>query len=409
MDVAYKFLIACAIALLTVNCGNSGSSGSSGANKINELDCPSAAIKNENLVRWKTGKISRLVFKNDSSRKKYLKKYANKISAVENNFRIQRPQPMGFSLLGSGGDLNWGMKQVNAEALWNRNILGDGVVVAIIDSGIDTHHKQLSTQLYINPLEIKNGLDDDGNGLIDDINGYDFVGQSGNLTDNSGHGTHVAGVIAAEHSSGKITGLAPHSKLLVYDFFGTNQDGTVFDAIKAIRAAVKSGARVINASWGGPSCSTSLRAEVDALADANVLFVAAAGNESLNIDQTPAYPAAFNSISQITVGAMTYDEYTAGFSNYGNRVDIVAPGVNIVSTYPGNFYENMTGTSMATPFVVGAAALLWSAYPQATAVEIKSALLSSAKAGYYPVKSRGSLDVQAALAILEKQFPLPLP
>ncbi|MCB9072600.1 MAG: S8 family serine peptidase [Bdellovibrionaceae bacterium] len=405
MDVVRKIsLLVFTVSILNA-CGSTGSSGAKDTNSKNSgEDCPATAIKNEQLIKWKTGKISRLVFKNDSSQKKYFKKYAHLIEFSENNYRIPRPKPMSLNLLGYGGDLNWGMKEINAEPVWNKKVLGKDILIAIVDSGIDPQHNQLAEQIYVNPKEIRNGLDDDGNGLIDDIKGYNFTTQTDDLTDKTGHGTHVAGVIAADHDKGSIDGLAPQAKLLIYDVFGNGEDGTVFDVISAIHIAAKSGARVINASWGGPGCSSTLRSEIQSLADSDVLFIAAAGNESLNIDETPTYPAAFNAVTQITVGAMTYDEYTAGFSNYGNKVDVVAPGVNIVSTFPGNIYQNMSGTSMATPFVTGAAALLWSAFPQAHAADIKNALLSSTKKGAYPVKTRGSIDVSAALTVLEKQF-----
>lgn len=406
MDVTSRLFLAIVISTLFSACGNKENNNDV-LSKAGGGDCIDTAVKNENILRWKNGKISRLVFKNEEARKAYLEKNESEIASVEDNYRIQMPKPMGLNLLGYGGDLNWGMKSINAEKLWNKNILGSGVVVAIIDSGIDTHHAQLASRLYSNPKEIVNGLDDDQNGLIDDINGYDFIDKDGTLADNSGHGTHIAGIIAAEHASGRVTGVAPEAKLLMYDFFGATQDGTVFDAIRALRVAADVGAKVINASWGGPGCSATLKAELDALTQKEVLFITAAGNEGNNIDQTPSYPAAYGTVNQITVGAMTVDAYTAGFSNYGNRVDLVAPGVNIISTFPGNSYENMDGTSMATPFVAGAAALLWSAFPEAKAKDIKNALLASAKSGYYPVKTRGSLDVEAAHAVLEKQFAPP--
>lgn len=317
-----------------------------------------------------------------------------------------------MQLLGFAGDINWGMKTINASALWSKNILGSGVVVAVVDSGIDPLHVQLQSQLYTNTKETLNGVDDDGNGLIDDIHGYDFVNKSGDLFDESGHGTHISGIIAAHHTQGDITGVAPQSQLIVYDFFGKSlngsaSDGSLFDAISGIRHAVQAGAKIINASWGGSSCSTTLQEEINSLASSNVLFIVAAGNEGSNLAIIPTYPASFDGRTQITVGAMTLDEYTAGFSNYGTKVDIVAPGVNILSTFPGNKYENMAGTSMATPFVSGASALLWSAFPQAQAVDIKEAILNSVKTGFYPVKTRGSLDVSAAYSYLEKKFPAP--
>lgn len=378
------------------------------SNKASGGDCFDLAVKNENVIRWKSGKISRLVFRSSDARSTYLNKNKSQIASVEDNFRIPKPKPMGFQLFGYQGNINWGMKSIKAEALWADNILGQNIVVAIIDSGLDTQHPQLEHRLYSNPGETLNGIDDDNNGLIDDIHGYDFISGSGDIFDDSGHGTHIAGVIAAEHNLGSVTGLAPEAKFLIYDFFGRNSDGTVFDAIRSIRAAAQAGAKIINASWGGPGCSSALKAEIDSLKQKDVLFVTAAGNEGENIDYTPSYPAAFNASTQITVGAMTVDEFTAGFSNFGERVDIVAPGTNIVSTFPGGQYQSMDGTSMATPFVVGAAALLWSAFPQASASDIKSALLASTKAGYYPVKTKGSLDTSAAYEVLKAQFPVAL-
>lgn len=415
MDVTKRLFTAITFAFLLSSCSDKASNTDT-FNKTSDPGCSNLAVKNENILRWKNGKISRLLFRNKKAREEYLKKHAENIVAVEDNFRIQNPEPFSLSASGHVGDLNWGMKTIKAELLWNKNILGNGVVVAIIDSGIDTKHPQLKNQLYTIPGEIENGIDDDENGLVDDVHGYDFISQSGNLYDSSGHGTHIAGIIAAEHSLGDVTGVAPQAKLLMYDFFGSQEDGkdgTVFDAIRAIRVATQAGAKIINASWGGEGCSSALKLEIDSLAAKDVLFVTAAGNGDQNgvgfdLNTRPSYPASFSSATQITVGAMTFDEYTAGFSNYGSKVDLVAPGVNIISTFPGNRYVDMAGTSMATPFVVGSAALLWSAFPQAKALDIKKALLSSTQSGFYPVKTRGSLDVAAAHVLLEEQFPSPV-
>ena len=326
----------------------------------------------------------------------------DKIKYIESDFKISKPLPGTISLLSWGGYANWGIDSIVAKKLWDQNIFGEDVIVAIIDSGIDRQHPQLVNQLYVNPNETENGIDDDGNGLIDDINGYDFPNNSGNLYDGSGHGTHVAGIVAADHANGSIKGVAPRAKILAFDFFDDDGGGSVFDALAAIRAAEFKGARIINASWGGAACSRSLREILNELSQKNILFVAAAGNESLNIDRDPMYPAAFSASSQITVGAMTADGSTAGFSNYGKLVHLVAPGADILSTYP---LPELTavehGTSMAAPFVSGAAALLWSAFPQATAKQIKQALVSTSKAGPFPVLSRGSLDVDAAYESLK--------
>jgi subtilisin family serine protease len=362
-------------------------------------DCEGEEVSNQKIIRWKDGRLTKhkLAHLKKDQFKRFVENNKNKIVYIENDFKISKPLPGGVSLLGWGGYPNWGVDMIAAKTLWNQNIFGEDVLVAIIDSGIDTQHPQLLNQLYVNPNEIQNGIDDDGNGLVDDIHGFDFPNQSGNLYDGSGHGTHVAGIVAAGHDTGSIQGVAPKAKLLVFDFFDDDGGGSVFDAIAAIRAAELSGARVINASWGGSSCSRSMREALDELSQKNILFVTAAGNEGLNIDRSPMYPAAFGAASQITVGAMTADGSTAGFSNYGRLVHLMAPGADILSTYPLPYLTAIeNGTSMAAPFVAGAAALLWSAFPQATAKQVKEAIVSSAATGPFPVLSRGSLDVAAA-------------
>jgi subtilisin family serine protease len=377
----------------------------SGFNKTG-VDCAGNSVAGEKIVHWKNGKFTvEKIGGGAMMAAAFAAKNAGDIDYMEDNFIIHafKNEKVGKTLSQRdwGGGDTWGVDFTRASELWNQNIYGDGVTVAIIDSGLDTHHSQLSMQLYTNPHEVLNGIDDDGNGLIDDINGYDFTSMSGNLEDTSGHGTHVAGIIAANHETGSIKGMAPHAKLLVYDFFTADGEGTVGDAIRAIGLAADQGAKVINASWGGPSCSRSLNQVIDSLSAKNVLFVSAAGNESLDIDFDPTYPAAYVAYNHITVAAMTVDEYTAGFSNYGDKVQLAAPGVNILSTYPGDSQEVESGTSMAAPFVTGAVALLWSAFPDASAQDIKKAITTAIHEGPYPVKSRGALDVAAAYEYLK--------
>ncbi len=400
MDVRALFL--CLLLALSA-CGSTSTSETPQTKA--EDDCDDAAISNQKIIRWKDGRLTKhkLSLNQHEKFERFVKNNKDKIKYIENDFKISKPLPGTISLLSWGGYANWGVDSIAAKTLWDQNIFGKDVLVAIIDSGIDTQHPQLINQLYINPKETENGIDDDGNGLIDDIHGYDFPNQSGALYDGSGHGTHVSGIVAAEHSSGSIKGVAPQAKLIAFDFFADDGSGSVFDALAAILAAELAGARIINASWGGPSCSRSLRESLDELSQKDILFVTAAGNESLNIDREPMYPAAFSAGSQITVGAMTADGATAGFSNYGRLVHLVAPGADILSTYP---LPDLTavehGTSMAAPFVSGAAALLWSAFPQASAKQIKQALITSVQPGPFPVLSRGALDVAAAHEALQK-------
>ncbi len=409
MDVAKLLLIFFSFLFLT-SCGPSTTPAET-TNKALAV-CEDQSVADQKLIRWNDGRVTKHVLSHIGKVRfeDFIKRNQSRISIIENNFKISKPLPSTISLLSWGGYVNWGTDAIASEKLWTQNILGQDVIVAVIDSGIDTKHPQLQNQLFVNENEIPNGEDDDGNGLIDDIHGFDFANKSGDLYDSTGHGTHVSGIIAAAHTRGStssVKGVAPRAKLIIFDFFSDDGSGSVFDAIASIEAARIAGAKVINASWGGPSCSRSLEAAINALSQQNILFIAAAGNESLNIDRTPMFPAAYTSDALITVGAMTADGSTAGFSNYGQSVHIVAPGADIVSTYPIPEMSGVeNGTSMAAPFVTGAAALLWSAFPQATAAQIKRALIGSARPGLFPVLSRGSLDVAAAHELLKSEMAL---
>ena len=394
-----------------VNCSKNESSGGSDVFKRTDtVSCEGKAIEGEYLVRWKDGSISVEHFDNDKKFiKDFLEKNKSKIVSSEPHYKILVSHGEVVHQRDWGGEVNWGVEAIEASSAWNKNNQGEDVVVAIIDSGFDSEHPELMGTLAVNENEEMNGLDDDGNGLVDDRYGYDFVSDSAEMTDHTGHGTHIAGVIAAQHGVGSIDGAAPNVKLLPLNFISKNGSGSVDGAISAIRYAAKRGAKVINASWGGEACSQSLRDEIAALTKSNVLFVTAAGNSGNDISALPEYPAAFVLSNQITVGASTFDNKTAGFSNYGDLVDLVAPGAYVISTYPEEFdlYDEaqdgltaLNGTSMAAPFVAAAAALLWSHKPDASFVEIKQALVGGVTDGPYPVKSRGLLNVAGALSAL---------
>ena len=236
---------------------------------------------------------------------------------------------------------------------------GVGVTVGVLDTGIDISHEDLKDNIYINLAEIPgNGIDDDGNGYIDDVNGWDFFNNDKTVYDGSGldaHGTHVAGIIAAMDNDTGITGVAPGAKILPLKFINGNY-GYTSDAIEAIEYARAMGVRIINCSWGGTEYNPALK---DAIDSSGMLFVCAAGNSGVNIDVGPVYPAAFDSENILTVASVDRDGTLSGFSNYGPvSVDVAAPGENVTSTLPGGTYGQMSGTSMAAPYVSGGAALI---------------------------------------------------
>ena len=300
----------------------------------------------------------------------------------------------------------WGMSAIRALEAWDVTTGSAQVTVGVVDTGIDATHPDLAPNLWANPGESgggreTNGLDDDGNGRIDDVHGWDFVDHDAQPQDGNGHGTHVSGTIAARGNDATgVAGLNWSSAIMPLRVLGDDGSGYVSDAITAYTYAARNGARVVNASFGGPSFS---RAEHDAIAAAsNTLFVVAAGNDGANNDVTPEYPCDYDLANVVCVAASDHDDALAVFSNYGTaNVDLAAPGVDIASTWPGGRYALLDGTSMATPHVAGAAALVLAHDGTLGVAGLRAALLSSvhpvaALAGR--VATGGRLDVAAALS-----------
>ena len=384
--------------------------------------CQSEVIPQKFMVRFEDG--TRRVVKASSEEEfiaTYLEPNLEKIRYAEPDYKVHRQDrdilPRKFARHGLVAD-NWGVQKIDADLLWAQNIRGAGVSVAIVDTGMDVTHPQLINQVLANAGEMgldlagndraHNQIDDDGNGLIDDSGGWDFVGNQPLTADNSIHGTHVGGIIAAAHSdlnaqsTNHVQGVAPMAKLLPLAFLDAQGSGSMSDGVKAIEYAAHRGVRVINASWGGSQCSTSLREEIASLEARGIVFVVAAGNDSANIDAYPEYPAALNLAAQITVGATGESDYKAEYSNYGlQNVHLFAPGSDITSTLPGDRMGSLSGTSMATPFVTGAVALLLSAVPSATVAQIRQALFGTVvRRGDYLNATRGRMSLRNALAAL---------
>ncbi len=307
----------------------------------------------------------------------------------------------------------WGLPVINAPAAWDVTTGSPQVTVAIVDTGIDATDADLAPNIWTNPGESGGGretnrIDDDGDGRIDDVHGWDFVSGDNQPQDGNGHGTHVAGTIGARGNDGVgIAGVTWSTSLMALRILNNNGVGSVSAAISAYALAARDGARVVNASLGGAGYS---QAEHDAIAAApNTLFVVAAGNSSDNDDTSAEYPCDYDLPNLICVAASDHDDSLASFSNYGaTTVDLAAPGVDVLSTSPGNTYSQEDGTSVATPFVSGAAALLLARNPAIGVAGVRAALLGSvtkvpALAGL--VASGGRLDVGAALAAVPAPPP----
>jgi subtilisin family serine protease/uncharacterized protein YjdB len=268
---------------------------------------------------------------------------------------------------------------IDAPEAWDIET-GANMIVAVIDSGLDYNHIDILGNVWSNSGEIaNNGIDDDGNGYVDDVRGWDFANSDNDPMDDNNHGTHVSGTIAATGNNGVgVTGVNWSARVMPLKFITAAGTGGTADAIAAIDYAVANGARVINASWGGSFFSQALFDTISAANTAGVLFVAAAGNNGTDNDITPNYPASYDIPNIISVAATDNADALAAFSNFGaTSVDLGAPGVSILSTIPANGYASFSGTSMASPHVAGVAALALSREPTLSVAGLKSALLNN--------------------------------
>ncbi len=273
---------------------------------------------------------------------------------------------------------------INAPQAWNKTTGSSAVKVAVIDSGIDASHPDLSANMWINQGENcagcrNDGIDNDHNGYVDDWRGWNFVSNNNNPMDDNGHGTHVAGTIGAVGNNGiGVAGVNWHVSLMPLKFIGANGSGTAADAVSAILYAAQQGADVLNNSWGGDQYSQALADAISAADSHGSLFVAAAGNSTSNNDTAPTYPASYDLPNVVAVAATDNTDDLAWFSNYGRQsVALAAPGQDIYSTWPGGGYQYLSGTSMAAPHVSGVAALAKAEFPSATGVGLKALLVDS--------------------------------
>jgi len=279
----------------------------------------------------------------------------------------------------TGGTTGADIRAVGAWATWT----GDpNFRVAVIDTGIDDAHPDLEPNVWTNPTEIpNNGIDDDGNGYVDDVHGFNFLSNNGKSTDDNGHGTHVSGTIGAvANNRTGVVGVNWRCKVIALKFLSAGGSGSTSDAIRAMQYVLENGIRVSNNSWGGGDYSQALYDTIKEAQRIGHLFIAAAGNDHVNNDVFPHYPSSYDLPNIISVAATDHNDELADFSNYGaTSVDLAAPGVDILSTLPDSRYGTLSGTSMAAPHVAGVAALLMSRHPDWSWRQVKDRILSTAR------------------------------
>lgn len=394
-------------------CGLNGPDSNSKFITPSNSNCAKNAVGDKFVVQWKNGATS---IEHATSREEFvqnfLEDHKEEIQFAEHDY-VVRVSPMEQSEVHAAAEdpADWGQVDTEAEWAWSNNLVGKDVIVGVIDSGADHSHAQLSGQLYTNSREVIDGIDNDDNGYVDDVSGWDFVHWSRTITGDTLHGTHVSGIVLADPLMGPMKGVAPKAKLLSLKFIDGNS-GFLSDAIFAIDYAVGIAKRenkplVINASWGGSDCSLALRTKMDEFNERQVLFAVAAGNgdsrgNGFDISKTPTYPASFALASEVVVAAHTARNFMTQFSNFGIKVNLSAPGLDIYSLAPDGKYARLSGTSMATPFVSGAAAVLWASHPGASTAQIKKAILDGVESAPFNVQTRGKLNIRKAKLALDQ-------
>ncbi len=270
---------------------------------------------------------------------------------------------------------------IAAPAAWEQTTGSTQTVIAVIDSGVDFTHPDLARNRWTNPAERANVRDDDHDGYADDLHGWDWVADNNQIKDEQGHGTAVAGIIAAEGNNGiGTTGVMWSASLMSLRVLDKTGAGDIADAVEAIDYAVGHGARVINLSWGLDAYSMALKDAIERASNKGVVVVCAAGNNGRNLDSAPYYPASYDLPNVIAVAATDSADNLASWSNWGaTRIAIAAPGIDILTTHPGGEYRMVSGTSAAAPLVSGVAGLIKTVYPALSAADTRATILSGGR------------------------------
>lgn len=294
----------------------------------------------------------------------------------------------GLRNLGQSDPKGAGTSGMDIDALraWDITQGSEETVIAVIDTGIDYNHPDLKENMWVNAVEANGdpGVDDDGNGYVDDVYGYNFAdpaNSTGDPRDDHSHGSHCAGTIGGRGNDGKgIVGVNWRVKLMAVKFLGSDGSGTLEGAIRAIDYTTKMGAKITSNSWGGGGESQTLKEAIQRAHLAGSLFVAAAGNNSANNDTTPNYPSSYDVPNILSVAAIDNKGQLASFSNFGRKTThIAAPGVNIYSSVMNGRYATYSGTSMATPHASGVAGLLVSNEPELTNIQLKQRMIATVR------------------------------
>ena len=318
-----------------------------------------------------------------------------RLPETQDNGEAEGPNDLDSKLWGlnntgqDGGKAGADIHALDAWKVTTGDASANGPLIAVIDTGIDYNHPDLKANLWVNSGEVAgDGIDNDGNGVIDDVYGYNAQANTGNPLDGHSHGTHCAGTIGAVGNNGMgVTGVMQNARIMAVKIFSDSGSTSTDAIVRGLMYSAKMGADITSNSWGGGGRSQAI---FDAFASNPALHVIAAGNSNYDNDKKDNFPSNYELDNIVAVAATTRTDERASFSQWGaTTVDVAAPGAQIWSTIPGGKYGNKSGTSMATPHVSGVAGLIASAYPNATNAEIKERLIK----GSDPVAALAGISV----------------
>lgn len=358
----------------------------------NERYCANSKIVNQFIAHWEDGSTS-LILTDDI--KNFIKQNEEKIKFVEPNYALKLRQQFENVKLDNPVSSYRILNDIGALEAWRLGYEGQNILVAVIDSGVDIENNKLRRSIYLNPVDSTvNGVDEDGNGFIDDIHGWNFTSNSWQVIDEIGHGTSITGIISGKDISGESLAIAPEAKILPIDIM-TGSGGTEFAAKQAVDYAILMKAHIINNSWS-INCSQYLALTFQDYEKHNVIFVNSAGNEPVDVVQNRIMLAAMSFSNFLNVGSNNLTGRASVFSGFGKSINIWAPGEQVpvlTNISDASISTNASGTSVSAGIVSGAAALIWSAYPRESAVQIVQRIQrGSAKMG-----GRNTLAIDRAL------------
>jgi subtilisin family serine protease len=352
--------------------------------------CQKSKVGNEFIAHWYSAEPT-LIMTEDI--KGYLNQHRKEINFIEPNYAIKLQNQIGMVRLDITLDANKILNEIGALSAWRQGYLGQNILIAVIDSGIDINNSKLSHNISINEADSTEDLiDNDQNGFVDDVNGWNFTSNSNKVVDEIGHGTSIAGIITGYKMVGESLGIAPRAKILPIDIMSGSK-GNEYDARQAVDYAIRMKAQIINNSWS-TTCSSYLASAFDQYKNENVIFVNSAGNIAIDDFESRVMLASIDLPNFLNVGSTNLSGKLSAFSGFGKTINMWAPGEQIpVLSITHDDGLKASGTSISAAIVSGAAALVWSAHPNESALQIVKRLKQSAS----KINGRSIISIDRAI------------